>query len=63
MSVTHNEKDTCKNCIHWMRITMIKPDKGDCRCYPPTVHAIEHTITTAWPITKEGDWCGKFENY
>jgi hypothetical protein len=42
----------CDNCVNFQTRKGV-PDKGECRCKPPTVMA-------DWPIVKADDWCGAF---
>lgn len=54
----------CKNCEWWVtRTPMLEVDKhwGQCRKKSPSVGGTSERVYTAWPDTRENDFCGEFE--
>jgi len=51
----------CDRCTFWCAIYVNNPQStGTCRINPPQVF-FYGVRDTAWPITSDNHWCGKFE--
>lgn len=60
--------DLCCNCIHW-RVTKDSAtpgeSEGECRRFPPSPFPFNQgdgAWRWAFPIVREGHWCGEFED-
>lgn len=53
-----NENERCETCTFFDKMKMYST--GLCRRFAPTVGDPRHR-GAVWPIVKESDWCGEYE--
>lgn len=57
--------EKCETCRFWEQLLPIKPPKGRCRRYPPTVALDTAAEGEEWlqmtPEMYADDWCGEWQ--